>query len=408
MKYNLRKYQENAVLAVLNDMRNDGNSLVVLPTGAGKSIVIAEVAQQINQPILVLQPSKEILAQNIDKLRKYVPFHNTGIYSASFGKQQIRKFTFATIQSIFRKPELFTDFGLILIDECHSLDPKNLSGMFTSFIKDVNSLRREKEPVKVIGFTATPYRNMVGYHKEEDGTLIAGVTTKLLNRIKPDFWKRIVFNVNNAELVKDGFLSPLKYYDLSFYRHEEIPLNKSGTEFDLEKFEKKLTIHQEKIASYVDRCGKYYKSVLVFCTTVSQAMNYASGFKNAECVHGKTKPEIRDAIIERFKKGKTKIVFNVGVLTTGFDHPELDCIILLRPTRSLSLYYQMLGRGVRIAPGKESCAVVDFTSTVKQLGKVETIELFQEKRLLDYRPMWYLVTSEGDFHNKLLYSYKIK
>lgn len=369
---------------------------------SGKSIIIAEVAQRLDKPILVLQPSKEILEQNIAKLRKYVPFHNTGIYSASFGKKQIRKFTFATIQSVYKKPELFQGFGLVLIDESHTLNPKNLSSMFTSFLKAIGN-------PKTIGFTASPYRNMIGYHKEANGDLIAGVTLKLINRIKPDFWKKIIFNVNNAELVNQGFLSPLKYYDLSFIRQEDIPLNKSGTEFDLEAFDRKLSAHQQKIIHYIIRCANYYKSVLVFCATVSQAHNFASGLPNAESVDGKTKTDLRDAIIKRFKEGKTKVVFNVGVLTTGFDHPELDCIILLRPTRSLALYYQMLGRGVRIAPGKESCACVDFTNTYKKLGRIETIELVKEKRnLFQKYPMWELKTECGYWHNQLLFSYKVK
>lgn len=404
--YELRKYQSDAVDAVMRDLHVEGNSLVVLPTGAGKSIVIAEVANRINKPILILSPSREILEQNIGKLRKYVPYHNTGIYSASFGKQQIRKFTFATIQSIYRKPELFQGFGLVLIDECHTVNPKNLGSMFTSFLAKIG------DP-KTIGFTASPYRNMIGYHKEKDNfgneTLIAGVTTKLINRIKPDFWKKIIFNVNNAELVEQGFLSPLKYYDLSFYRHEELDLNKSGTEFDLEKFERKLTIHQAKIIEYVIRCAKHYKSVLVFCSSVSQARNFASGLTGAECVDGKTKADLRDKIIANFKSGKTKVVFNVGVLTTGFDHPELDCIILLRPTRSLSLYYQMLGRGVRIAEGKESCACVDFTGTYKSLGRIETIKIEKMRRFIWQKvDLHELTTETGFWHNRLLYEYAIK
>lgn len=401
----LRDYQEKAVNAVLDDLNKEGNSLCVLPTGAGKSIVIAEIAQRIDKPVLILSPSREILDQNITKLRKYVPFHHTGIFSASFNKKQVRKFTFATIQSIYKKPELFQDFGLVLIDECHLVNPKNLGSMFTSFLKKIGN-------PKTIGFTATPYRNMIGYHTDKDELgneiLIAGVTTKLVNRIKPDFWKKIIFNINNAELVSQGFLSPLKYYDLSFYRHEELDLNKSGSDFDLDKFEKKLNIHQQKIIEYIIRCSNYYKSVLVFCSSVSQAKNYASGLKNAEYVDGKTKTETRKKIIQNFKSGKTKIVLNVGVLTTGFDHPELDCIMLLRPTRSLSLYYQMLGRGVRIAEDKESCAVVDFTSTVKNLGKIETIQLRKEKRFVWSKiPLWEIITSTGYWHNRLLYEYKI-
>jgi DNA repair protein RadD len=405
--FTLRNYQKQAVDAVINDMKYDGNSLVVLPTGAGKSIVIAEVTNRINKPALILQPSKEILEQNLEKLRRYVSKIDTGIYSASFGLKQVRKFTFATIQSVYKKAELFRDFGLILFDEAHSYDPKNLDGMFATFLNGLDK-------PKVFGFTASPFRNYTRqfYEKAKNGIdtlMVAETRLKLINRIEPRFWNKIVFNINGAELIDKGYLCELKYYDLSFYRREELQLNSSGSDYDLEKFVTKLKRHEQKIIEYVARCAAHYKSVLVFCSTVEQAKLLASGMKDAECVDGKTKDSRREEIIEGFKAGKIKVVFNVGVLTTGFDHPELDCIMLLRPTRSLSLYYQMLGRGVRIADGKESCAVVDFTKTYKALGRIETIELVKEKTdLFQTYPAWNVRTETGIWNDFLVSTFKRK
>jgi len=404
--FTLRKYQKDAVDAVISDMRNDGNSLVVLPTGAGKSIVIAEIANRINKPVLILSPSREILTQNRSKLLQYVPKHEVGIYSASFGLKQIRKYTFATIQSVHRKPELFQDFGLVLCDESHQVAVENPKTMFTKFFKALGK-------VKVIGFTASPFRNVTRYRHTKNGfgqkVLIAETHTQLINRIYPKFWGKIIYHINNAELIEQGFLSPLKYYDLSFYKQEDLKLNASRSEFDLEHFAKRLSVNQQKIMDYIVRCAKYYKSVLVFCSTVEEAYRLASsGLTNARYVDGTTKTEVREQILSDFKSGKTKVVFNVSVLGTGFDHPELDCIIILRPTKSLSLWYQFLGRGVRIAPGKTSCAVVDFTATYKSLGKIETIRIFKEKKLLDEFPQWYLETETGEFHNHLVSSYEKK
>jgi DNA repair protein RadD len=309
--FELRKYQSAAVDAVINDMKRDGNSLVILPTGAGKSIVIAEVANRINKPVLILQPSKEILEQNIGKLRRYVPKHDTGIYSASFGLKQIRKFTFATIQSVYKKAELFTGFGLILFDEAHSYDPKNLDGMFATFLNGLDK-------PKVFGFTASPFRNYTRQHYEKNRAgetlMVAETRVKLINRIEPKFWNKIIFNINAAELIDKGYLCGLTYYDLSFYRREELDLNKTGSEYDLDKFVAKLKHHEQKVIEYVARCARHYKSVLVFCSTVEQANLLASGMPNAECVDGNTKDKIREDIIERFKAGKLKVVFNVGVL----------------------------------------------------------------------------------------------
>jgi DNA repair protein RadD len=125
-------------------------------------------------------------------------------------------------------------------------------------------------------------------------------------------------------------------------------------------------------------------------------------FMDAEVVSAKTKPKERDRVINGFKDGSIKMVMNVGVLTTGFDHPKLDCIVLLRPTRSIGLYYQMVGRGLRKAEGKTSCAVVDMTDTVKKIGRVETI------RVEKVDGKWELLTERGSWHAKELYRFEIQ
>lgn len=398
--FKLRKYQQDAVDAVIADIDKPGNSLVVLPTAGGKSIVQAEAAQTINKPVIILSPSREILSQNKSKLERYIPAYNIGVYSASFNKTQVRKFTFATIQSVYKKPHLFDHFGLVFVDESDLMDVQNAKGMFTSFLKAIGD-------VKCFGHTATPYRNTQGYRKE-GGVLFSNVTLKLINRIKPDFWKRIIFNINNKELLEQGYLCPIKYYDRSAFDHKDIPLNKSQTDFDFDKFSDNLKPQRSMILDLIQRASKKMNSVLVFCNSVSEARNFAREIPSSRSVDGETPKDDRDAIIADFKSGRIKVVFNCQVLTVGFDHPELDCIFLLRPTRSLRLYQQMCGRGIRIAPGKEACIVVDFTANVKNFGRIETIELVQEKRLLDSKPMWYLKSeTSDDWHNHELYSYRV-
>ena len=139
----------------------------------------------------------------------------------------------------------------------------------------------------------------------------------------------------------------------------------------------------------------------MFCSSVDQAEKLFSLTKNSEVVTAKTKSDERASIVEKFKNGKIKTIFNVGVFTIGFDHPALDCIILLRPTRSIGLYYQMLGRGVRIAPGKTNCKIIDMTSTVKNLGKIETIKLEKKNN-------WELYSETGSWHNREIYRFKLK
>ncbi len=400
----LRGYQAEALDAILSAIRNgdEGNHLVVLPTGAGKSILISSLVHILNNPVLILQPSKEILTQNYFKLLKYVNPHEIGIYSASMNEKTIRKMTFATIQSIYKKAEFFKHFKFIIIDECHLFSPTNFGGMFTTFLRHIG------DP-KVLGLTATPYRMATSYKYIKAGQsatgrdeLYAYTTIKLINRIKGRFWQNLLYNTNIQELINKGFLCPLEYYDKSLLEHEDIPLNKSHSEFDLEKYEDLISSKQIKILKVIQYAESISKSVLVFCSSVKQAKVLSGIVTGASVVTAKTPAAERDLIIKRFKEGKIKTVFNVGVLTTGFDHPSLDCIVLLRPTRSIGLYYQMVGRGVRIFPGKTSCKVIDLTSTVKSLGKIETI------RLEKINGNWELLSEAGSWHNKELYRFQIK
>lgn len=373
---------------------------------SGKSVVIANFAKKIHSNVLILSPSKEITAQNSKKLLLYVPRNQVGIYSASFNSKQVRKFTFATIGSIYKKAELFQNFGIIIADECDTIDVKNLKGMYSSFIEKVSQIRGAK--VKVFGFTATPYRNMQGYHTDKNGVLQSATTLKLINRIQPKFWQRIIHNVSVKDLMNDGYLSPLKYVDKLEFDHQRIPQNKSGSDFDLHKFSMMLMPHEKRILEDIKEYQDVHKSVLVFCSWVKDAMRYSEILKGSAFVHGKTKPKERDKIIEDFKTGQIKTIFNVGVLGIGFDHPELDAIVMLRPTRSLRLFYQFIGRGLRIAPGKTHCTVYDYTSNVNSLGRIETIELVKEKGLLDHKPMWQIKSSAGYFHNKPLYEFEVQ
>lgn len=403
----LRPYQRDCLDKIKWDIENnlEGGSLCVLPTGSGKSIIIAKLAEELNQDILILQPSKEILEQNVSKLAQYVPQEEVGIYSASMGEKTIKKYTFATIQSIYKKVEEFVHFKTILIDECHLVNVKRMSSMYSSFIKAVGN-------PKIIGFTASPYRIMTGYRKEnyENGgyQIIATPMLKLVNRVQLRFWQRIIYNINNHELVERGYLVPLRYLDSSLLDHKDIPLNKSGTEFDLEKFEKKIEDRKYSILEGVREALREHKSVLVFCSSVRQAETLADDLcikmgnpHIAKAVSSGTKAKDREEIVSSFKNGSLCVVFNVGVLTTGFDHPALSCIVLARPTRSLALYYQMLGRGVRKAEGKTHCTVIDFTSTVKNMGRVESIRLVKEK-------LWEVITDSGYWHGRALFSYQVK
>jgi len=137
----LRPYQQLAVNAILEDLKRPGNSICVAATGAGKSVIIAEVARQLNSKILILVPSVEILRQNFDKISLFFPREDIGIFSASANEKTIKKITLAMIQSCCKKPELFVDFDLVLVDECHNIPVRNMESMYMSFFNSINDLR---------------------------------------------------------------------------------------------------------------------------------------------------------------------------------------------------------------------------------------------------------------------------
>lgn len=391
MIYTLRPYQEMAVNKLMWAQQFPEPDVCVLPTGAGKSLVIADMAHKLNQPVLILQPSKEILEQNVAKMKTYVEDSEIGIYSASTGRKDFGFYTFATIQSIYKKPAEFTHFRQVVIDECHMVNPKNLDGMFTSFLANIGN-------PKVVGFTATPYRMAQMYERDQFGGIITHTTTKLINRTKERFWHRIVYNINTEDLISHGYLVPLRYLDKSIIQHTEIPTNISKSDFNLEAYEEKIANKEDEILEALFFGQELGKSVLVFCSSVAQAERFAQIVPNSKVVTAKTGKKERAQIIMDFREQRTQTIFNVGVLTTGFDHPSLDCIILLRPTRSIGLYYQMLGRGVRPSENKKHCWVLDMTGTVKALGRIETIKLVKQDK-------WELQSEKGSWHNKPLYSY---
>lgn len=413
MRPTLRPYQLECLSKIKWDMGNEGNSVVAIPTGGGKSLVIAELAKYLNQDILILQPSVEILEQNREKLLQYVPENETSVYSASLGEKIINKYTFATIGSIYKIPEQFAHFKIVILDELHLLNPKDTDTMFGELLSGMGN-------PKVIGFTATPYRIFPTYFtgtnpRTGEYGLYQSNSIKVVTRVLPKkekgetkqkkFWGRMLYSIDAGDLIKQGYLSPLKYVDKTKITQDLVPLNKGRTDFDMEAYDKMVAQMDVDIVHLVREAALNHKAVLVFCNSIEQSQRLSAYFGNSSrSVSSKSKPKEREAIIQGFKNGTFPIVFNVGVLTTGFDFPELDAIVLLRPTRSVALYYQMLGRGTRLSPGKKCCTVYDWSDSVKKIGRLETIKLAKVEN------KWNIVTEtkpEG-WHGVELYKFEVK
>ena len=384
MIYTLRDYQQQASDAAINFFKSkrERNGILVLPTGAGKSLVIADIAHRLDGNVLVFQPSKEILEQNFDKLRSY-GVEDCSIYSASFNSKEISRITFATIGSVKSHMEDFNHFRYIIVDECHGVNPQG--GMYKDFF---DCAKR-----KILGLTATPYRlTSAQICLDENGRYDPTCEPqnkcilKFLTRTRPRVFHDVIYQVEIHTLLQRGYLSKLNYYDMTILPQEGLKRNTTGMDFDekslFDEFQRvNLQDHLVNIVMRLQhpKSGIPRKGILVFTKFLEESENLCRSIDDCEMLSGETPKKERERIIKDFKSGKIKVLTNVGVLTTGFDYPELDTVVMARPTMSLAMYYQILGRAIRPHPSKEAGWIVDLCGNIKRFGKVEDLRLFERK-----------------------------
>lgn len=356
--YELRDYQKQAVRNTVEFFKKDRSpAVVVLPTGAGKSLVIAELARIARGRVLVLAHVKELVEQNHAKYQSYGL--EAGIYSAGLGlKDSNQKVIFGSIQSVARAADSFFDnFSLLVIDECHRVADDG----GTQYQEVIAKLRDKNPQLCVLGLTATPYRLGLGWIYEIS---FAGDVKSRQKR----FFKKCVFELPLTYMISQRFLTspvkidiPVTCYDFSQITEKAGPYSESEVE-NILKGQKRLTpLIIQNIVDITERFDR--KGVMIFSSSVSHAkevMGYLPDGQ-ARLVLGDTSGEERDQIIEDFKQKKFKYLVNVSVLTTGFDAPHVDVIAILRPTESNALYQQIIGRGLRLSPEKRDCYVLDYT-----------------------------------------------
>lgn len=360
--YNLRYYQKEASDAAVKlfNGKTDKNGLIIIPTGGGKSLILADIASRLEGPLLVFQPSKEILQQNFAKLQSY-GIIDCGCYSASVGRKDINRITFATIGSVMNNMRDFDCFKNIIVDEAHYVNSK--AGQYKKFIEAKNR--------QVVGLTATPYR----LDKCAGGSML-----KFLTRTRPRIFSKVIYCCQIGELLSKGFLANLSYYDITSIDLRRVRSNSTGADYD----EKSLIAEYERSGFYdklsntvvkvmQPKSGIPRKGILVFTAFRKESESLVSKLQSlgikAAIVTCDTPQREREDILQRFKKGEIKVVSNCGTLTTGFDYPELDTVILARPTKSLALFYQMVGRAIRPSEGKIGW-VVDMAGNYSRFGNV--------------------------------------
>nr|BDD45929.1 hypothetical protein 8 [Pseudomonadaceae bacterium] len=316
--------------------------------------------------VLILAHVKELLEQTADKLHKVCPEVNFGIYSAGLNRRDTGDAVIvAGIQSVYKRACELDAFDLVMVDEAH-LIPVEGDGMYRQFLADARVVNPN---LRIIGFTATPFRLKSGPICTADG-----------------FLNHVCYEVGVRELIRDGFLCPL-VTKAGKARVDTTVLHIRGGEFVADEVEELMDqdgIVRAACAEIV-RHTENRNATLIFASGVKHGRHVTDVLQrehNVNCgfVCGATPTPERDETLARFTSGELKYLCNVNVLTTGFDSPNIDCVALVRPTMSPGLYYQMAGRGFRLHPNKDDCLVLDFGGNVLRHGPVDDIRVTTKDR----------------------------
>lgn len=344
-----------------------GNPVIDAPTGSGKSVIIATFIHMVlsnwpGQRVLMLTHQKELIEQNEEKLLKVWPDAPVGVYSASVGRKQLfQPIIFAGIQSLARSRHI-PRFDLVLIDECHLVPFLDADSQYRKVIR---KLQQNNPHVRFIGLTATPFRTAGGYIHTHPSSLFTD----------------ICHEISIHTLIELGRIAPV-VTRASEHELDESQLKKRGGEFTEQSINLQFKDRADSITDEIIERGRHRKKWLLFTSGVEQACVAADllsdkGIRTG-VVHGKLSKGEREAIINDLKFGDLKAVVNCNVLTTGFDAPEIDLVALLRATTSANLYVQMIGRGMRVAPGKENCLALDYGGNCERHGPIDNLNIRAE------------------------------
>lgn len=366
-----RPYQEKAVSLLYEYFaHNKGNPVLEAPTAAGKSVIQAcfirgALEQWPGQRILCLTHTKELVHQNFLAMRRAWPSGDIGINSASLGQRDTdNAVIFAGIQSVYRSAADLGWFDLVIIDECHLCPVKTSEGMYRDFL---DKLKGYNPRLKVIGFSATPYR------------LDNGLLTEGKNRLFTDIIPARAAGMSIDDLLDMGYLCPLTTRPVQT-RLETGNVPVRGGEYVLKDLQAAVDVDEttRQAVEEIIVMGADRDAWLVFAASVDHAQHIADYMQDrwitTRVITGSTPDIERDESIAAYRRGDVRCLVNVNVLTTGFDAPHTDLLAFLRPTMSTSLYVQMAGRGMRIHPGKADCLVLDFAGLIEKHGPVNNVE----------------------------------
>lgn len=368
----LRPYQREAVDALFRWFsERQGNPLLVLPTGSGKSLVQAFFLQEAlalypAERFILVSHVRELLAQNLAKLQAVWSSAPVGVYSAGLNSRETQQqISICGIQSVYQKAHRFGDVGVVIVDEAH-LIPQHDGGMYRNFIA---GLQARNPALRIVGMSATPYRLDSGALHEGEHALFDG----------------IAYEASIDRLVKEGYLCPLRSRQ-GTGRVSVAGLHTRGGEYiesELEQLMNTDPLVKASVDETVTLCAQRNRWI-VFCCSVAHAMNVTAALRrrgiSADCVTGETTLAERDGILADFQLGNLRALVNVNVLSVGFDAPDIDAVVMMRPTLSTGLYVQQCGRGMRLHPSKQDCLVLDFAGNIMQHGPLNDVSINVQRK----------------------------
>jgi len=360
----LRPYQQEAHDAIIQWIKKcTSHCLIEAATGAGKSHIIAAVADTIHKisggkHILCLAPSRELVIQNREKFS--LTGNPSSVFSASVGEKSLRHpVVFGTPMTVKNKIRRFgSEFAAVIVDECHGITPT-----IQTIISSINECNSN---LRVIGLSATPYRLGAGYIYaiDEDGNPVDRSQTH------EPYFAACVYKIQAQQLIDEGYLTQPVIGEIGAGHYETLHMqvNAQG-KFNAADIDKAYTGHgrlTSEIIQDIVAQSENRKGVIIFAATIDHAKECLASLPldKSAIITGDTPKNERAKIIDDFKAQKLKYLVNVAVLTTGFDAPHVDVVALLRPTESVGLMQQIIGRGLRIAPDKKDVLILDYAENI--------------------------------------------
>lgn len=363
-----RPYQAESVDAVNSALRErDDNPALVLPTGAGKSFVMAlllhgwlEKAPALRA--MVLAHRKELVEQNAAELLGIDPTLSVGVFAASLKRRETaQSIIFASIDSVAHNADQMPPMDVLLIDEAHRI-PVRGEGKYRKFI---DAMRAKNSALRVVGLTATPYRMGTGPICHRDHIL-----------------NHVCYEAHVSDLIAKGYLCPIRTIDGEHKKLNLDGVKKTAGEFNVKDLALRVDKNEviaEAVRDMVHNANAHNrKSIIVFCINVEHCKHVQQALRSygidAPYIVGATKMSERERIIDAFKDGKHRFLLSVDCFFEGFNAKRVDCVAMLRPTQSKGLWVQAIGRGLRLHPDKEFCLVLDYGNNIQLHGPIDLPE----------------------------------